>query len=132
MNGSYLKVTGGLFSLNNTSTININNGWLANISGGSVFTLTGGSLGLFGSGMNTLNISNNAPLCSGCVLNTTLLGPSFPVLLNNAPATNVTVNAGFTPFKSISAGNTVNVNISGTSGAVLALSGATSKVKLGP
>jgi hypothetical protein len=131
MNGSYLSITGSLFSLTNTSTLNVNSGFLVNVSGGSVFTLTGGALGLFGTGTNTLNITNTAALCSGCTLTTSITNlVGVPVLLaNGALASNVIVSPGFTPFAGLSASN--KVNVSGTSGAVLALSGATSKVKLG-
>lgn len=99
---------------------------------GSVFTLTGGSLGNFGAGTNTINLTNNAALCGGCTLSTTV--PNFggyPVLLKNGATTsNVTVASGFTPFAGVGGSN--NVNISGTSGAVLVVDGTTSKVKLGP
>jgi len=130
--GSLLSVTGNLVSLANGSTLNILSGSLLSVSGGSVFTLTGGSLGVFGSGTNSLNITNTSPLCSGCTLTTSIpnLG-GYPVLLGSgALASNVTVASGFTPFRGLSAANTVKV--SGASGAVLTVSGPTSKVILKP
>jgi hypothetical protein len=130
--GSSLNVTGNLVSLSNGSTLNILSGSLVSVSGGSVFRLTGGSLGVFGAGTNALNITNSAPLCSGCSLTTSIanLG-GYPVLLRNgALASNVTVASGFTPFAGLNGSNTVNVN--GPSGAVLAVSGSTSMVTLGP
>ena len=130
--GSVLNVTGNLVSLANGSTLNILNGSLVGVSGGSVFKLAGGSLGAFGAGANTLNITGAAPLCSGCNVTTSI--PNFggyPVLLKNgAQVANVTVAPGFTPFTGLGASNTVKV--SGPSGAVLTVSGATSKVVLGP
>lgn len=129
--GSALTVNGSLFSLSGGSTLNILNGSLLTVSGGSVFTLTRGSLGVFGSGTNSLNITNAATLCSGCSITTSIPNFGYPVLLRNgALASNVTVASGFTPFAGLNGSNTVKV--SGTSGVVLAVSGPTSKVVLGP
>ena len=130
--GSYLNVTSGsLFSLNTGSTLNINSGYLVNISGGSVFSLaSGGSFGLFGAtGTNTLNITNNTALCGGCSIVTNIPNlTGVKVLLGNGvSASQITVAPTFTAF---AGPGTANVNVSGTSGAVLAVSG-TSKVKLG-
>ncbi len=129
--GSVLSVTGNLVSLTNGSALNILNGALVSVSGGSIFQLTGGSLGVFGSGTNTLNITNASSLCSGCSLSKSIPNFSYPVLLaNGATAANVQVSQGFTPFAGLSPSNTVNV--SGASGAVLTVSGPTSKVILKP
>lgn len=129
--GSVLSVTGNLVSLTNGSTLNILNGSLLTVSGGSVFKLTGGSLGVFGSGTNSLNITNTSPLCSGCSLTSSIPNFGYPVLLaNGATAANVQASAGFTPFAGLSPSNTVKV--SGASGAVLTVSGSTSKVILNP
>ena len=131
--GSFLNVTqGNLFLLDNTSTLNITGGGVVTVSGGSVFKLTMGSLGVFGpTGTNMLNVTNTAALCGGCSLTTSI--PNFggyPVLLKNgAPAGNVVVNAGFVPFSGLSTTN--KVNVSGASGAVLVVDGASSKVRLG-
>jgi YVTN family beta-propeller protein len=130
--GSFLNVTGHLARLDGGSTLNILQGGLVTISNGSVFSLTGGSLVFFGaSGTNTVNLTNNAPLCSGCTLATSI--PNFgttPVLLKNgAVAGNVTVAPGFVPFAGLGGPNTVN--FSGPSAAALIVDGATSKVKLG-
>jgi hypothetical protein len=129
--GSFLNVNGSLFSLTNGSTLNITNGGLVTVAGGSVFTLTNGSLGTFGTGTNTLNLTNTAALCSGCTLTSSIPNlAGVPVLLTNgASAANVTVNAGFTPFAGLSAIN--KVNTVGASAAALVVNGATSKVKLG-
>jgi hypothetical protein len=128
--GSHLNVKGNLVSLTGGSTLNVLNGALVSISGGSVFTLSGGSLGTFGTGTNTLNITNGLALCGGCTLTTSIPNFNYPVLLTNgATASNVSVAPGFVPFSGLSASNTVKV--SGPSGAILALTGATSKVKLG-
>ena len=130
--GSFVNLRGNLVSLDNNSILNILAGSLFSVSGGSVFKLTGGSLGVFGStGTNTINITNTAPLCSGCSIVTSIVNFNFPVLLkNSASASNVNVSSGFTPFAGLSPSN--KVNISGASGALFVLDGATSKVRLGP
>jgi hypothetical protein len=131
-NGSFMRVTGNLVSLANGSTLNLLNGSLVLVSGGSVFSLAGGSLVAFGSGINTVNITGTSALCAGCSIVRNIPNlTGIPVLLaNGASAANVTVGPGFRPFTGPSATNTVNV--SGASGAVLAVNGATSRVVLRP
>ena len=121
--GSFLNVTGSLFSLNNNSTLTISNGGLVSVSGGSVFQLTNGSLAAFGSGTNTLNVTNS--LCSG----TCPLFGSIPVaLVNGATSSNISVSAGFNPFAGL--GQTNTRNLSGPDAAVIVIDGPTSKVTL--
>ena len=129
--GSSLSVTGTLLSLANGSTVNVLNGSLVNVSSGSIFSLAGGSLAAFGAGANALNLMSSASLCAGCSVTTGIANfGGYPVLLmNGATASNVSVAPGFTPFGGLSATNTVKV--SGASGAVLTVDGATSKVVLG-
>src|SRR5439155_8101559 len=104
--GSFLNVNGSLFSLTNSSTLNINNGALVTVAGGSVFTLTGGSLGTFGTGTNTLNITNNV-CSSACNIINPISG--LPVLLvNGATAANVQVNPTFVPLAGLGVSNTRN------------------------
>jgi hypothetical protein len=128
--GSYLNVTGNLFSLNNGSTLNINGSALVTISGGSVFSLTG-SLGTFGTGINTLNITNTAVLCSGCQLVTNitnLLG--VPVLLGNGVSPGqISVSSSFVALAGLGGSNTVHYT--GPSAALIALNG-TGRIKLRP
>ena len=122
-----------LVSVANGSMLNVTGGSLVTIGGGSVFTLAGGSLGAFsGTGTSAINLTNSAALCGGCSITTTITNlTGVPVLLKNgASATNVNVTTGFTPFSGTNANNTLSVT--GTSGAVLTLDGATSKVKLSP
>ena len=129
--GSSLSVTGTLLSLANGSTLSVLNGSLVNVSSGSIFSLAGGSLAAFGAGANALNLMSSASLCAGCSVTTGIANfGGYPVLLRNgATASNVSVAPGFTPFGGLSATNTVKV--SGASGAVLTVDGATSKVVLG-
>ncbi|HAM59277.1 MAG TPA: hypothetical protein DCQ64_29260 [Candidatus Rokubacteria bacterium] len=129
--GSSLSVTGTLLSLTNGSTLSVLNGSLVNVSSGSIFSLAGGSLAAFGAGANALNLMSSASLCAGCSVTTGIANfGGYPVLLRNgATASNVSVAPGFTPFGGLSATNTVKV--SGASGAVLTVDGATSKVVLG-
>jgi FecR-like protein len=130
--GSLLSVRGDLVSLTNGSTLNIPAGALVSVSGGSAFTLAGGSLAAFGAGRNTLNIGNSAPLCAGCQVTVAIPNlAGIPVLLEHgATAANVSVGPGFVPFKGLGGLNTVTVG--GPSGAVLAVDGPTSRVKLRP
>jgi hypothetical protein len=129
--GSSLSVTGTLLSLANGSTLNVLSGSLVNVSSGSIFNLMGGSLAAFGAGANALNLMSSASLCAGCSVTTGIANfGGYPVLLmNGATASNVSVAPGFTPFGGLGATNTVKV--SGASGAVLTVDGATSKVVLG-
>ncbi len=132
-NGSFANITGNLFKVDNTSTINITGGWLVSVSGGSVFKLTGGSLGVFGStGTNTLNITNNTALCGGChvVTDITNLAGTKVFLGNGVSPTQVQVTSGFAPFANLTGSNSVNV--SGASGAVLAVKDPASKIVLKP
>jgi hypothetical protein len=130
VNGSSVSMSGNLFSLTNSSTLNINAGNLITVSNGSLFKLTAGSLGVFGAGTNTLNITNNAA-CGGCAF---VALPNFAgsgvLLRNGAVAGNVTVSPTFVPFTGLGGTNTVNIN--GTSGAVIVLDGANSRVNLSP
>src|SRR6185295_5120709 len=84
----------------------------------------------FGSGTNSLTITNNDPLCGGCTLTTSIENFSHPVLLSNGGvASNVIVDSAYTAFTGLGGTNTLSVN--GPSGAVLALDGATSHIYLG-
>jgi hypothetical protein len=128
-----------LLALNNNSIVNIsaalnNNdaGALFRVAGGSVFKMTGGSLASFGTGTNTLNISNPTALANcGCSpIPLTLSGvPSVFILKNGALAANVTVSPGFAAnaFTGLGPGNTVNFS---GNGAAFIVDGATSKVIL--
>lgn len=110
-------------------TLNILNGSLVRADNGGVFRLTGGSLIRFGSGTNTVNITGSSPLCTGCVVTTTIPNlTGVPVLLTNGATTsNVSVAPGFAAYAGTGA-----VNVSGPSGAVLRIDGSTSKIVLAP
>ena len=62
LNNATANVNGFLFSLNDASTLAINNGTLFSLNNGSSLNLNASALGVFGSGNNTLSITNN--LCA--------------------------------------------------------------------
>jgi len=119
--GSVLNVSGNLVSLSNGSMLSLLNGSLLSVSGGS-FASIGGSLVSFGgSGGNLLTVSNT--LCGGsCAMIS-----GIPVaLLNGATAANVSIGAG-----AIQNANLGSVKLGTPSTALIAVSGAGSKVTVG-
>jgi hypothetical protein len=134
LNNATASVTGYLFSLNGGSTLNLNGGGLFSLTGGSALTLNGSAFGVFGSGANTLSITNG--LCGGgaaCGLlvnssNTpfTINGTSIKVagvsqnlvlpdsfkpfaLAQNAPTPTVTLSANAALFK-VDGTSTLTIN----------------------
>jgi len=59
LNAATATVTGYLFSLNNSSTLTLSSGALFSVTNGSSLNLNGNAFGVFGSGANTLSITNN-------------------------------------------------------------------------
>ena len=59
LNAANATVNGYLFSLAGGSTLTINNGALFNLTGNSALNLNGNAFGVFGSGANTLSITNS-------------------------------------------------------------------------
>jgi hypothetical protein len=119
--GSVLNVSGNLVSLSNGSMLSLLNGSLLSVSGGS-FASIGGSLVSFGgAGGNLLTVSNT--LCGGsCAMIS-----GIPVaLLNGATAANVSIGAG-----AIQNANLGSLKLGTPSTALIAVSGAGSKVTVG-
>lgn len=107
--GGLLNVTGNLLSLTGGSTFSLNGGSLVSVESGSVFTLQNGALVNFGTGTNTVNITNS--LCSGGGCFSPFANPSFHVAGNPA---NFSAPNGFDPFVNVGnlpdgSVNTVNV-----------------------
>ncbi|TMQ27837.1 MAG: hypothetical protein E6K65_13415 [Nitrospirae bacterium] len=131
-NGATASVTGNLLALGGNSTLNLA-GALAAVGVGSSFSLNSGSLVAFGTGINTLNITNTSGICAGCSLTTTIPNlAGVPVLMH--PNATVTVGSGFLPFAgqgTFAGGNTVNtINI--TPGAAVLQVAAGGKLTLRP
>ncbi|MEX0829235.1 MAG: hypothetical protein WD032_03250 [Nitrospirales bacterium] len=107
--GGLLNVAGNLLSLTGGSTFSLNGGTLVSVESGSVFTLQNGALVNFGTGTNTVNITND--LCSGGGCFSPFANPSFQVAGNPA---NFSAPNGFDPFVNVGnlpdgSVNTVNV-----------------------
>lgn len=120
--GSYLRVAGDLVSLRNGSVLNILNGALLYVSGGSIVSISGALVAFGGTGGSILSVSNN--LCGGaCVL----IG-GIPVgFSGGATAANVSIGAG--AIKNPSLGT---IKLASPSTALVSVSGAASKVTIGP
>jgi len=117
--GSFLNV-GGDFLLMNGSTLNLNNGSFLLAQGGSFVKITG-ALVNFGTGGNTVNLTNN--LCgSPC----TVIGGLKVFLTNGALAGNVSINNPITN----AGGGTFNFS-NGANTAHLVVDGANTQVRIG-
>jgi hypothetical protein len=115
MGGSFLNVTGDLFSIANASKFNITGGGVLFISGSSVVKISGALVNFGGSGSNQLNISNSfSPgSCTSC-------GDLSVSFQNGASASNVSITNA---VKNSSLG-TVTLS----SGSHIILDGANSKL----
>ncbi|HEV8226201.1 MAG TPA: FecR domain-containing protein, partial [Methylomirabilota bacterium] len=120
--GSVLNVTGDLLSLRNGSSVSLLNGPLLSVSGGSLASIGGGLVAFGGSGGNLLSVSNS--LCGGSCL---LIGGIPVALLNGATAGNVSIGAGAIQNPGLG-----SIKLASPSTALLSVSGAASKVTIGP
>jgi hypothetical protein len=120
--GSVLGVTGDLLSLRNGSIVSLLNGPLLSVSGGSLASIGGGLVAFGGSGGNLLSVSNS--LCGGSCL---LIGGIPVALLNGATAGNVSIGAGAIQNPGLG-----SIKLASPSTALLSVSGANSKVTIGP
>jgi hypothetical protein len=120
--GSVLGVTGDLLSLRNGSIVSLLNGPLLSVSGGSLASIGGGLVAFGGSGGNLLSVSNS--LCGGSCL---LIGGIPVALLNGATAGNVSIGSGAIQNPGLG-----SIKLASPSTALLSVSGANSKVTIGP
>jgi hypothetical protein len=119
--GSVLNVSGNLVSLSNASMLSLLNGSLLSVSGGSLASIGGSLVSFGGAGGNLLSVSNS--LCGGSCA---LIGGIPVALLNGATAANVSIGAG-----AIQNANLGSVKLATPSTALIAVSGAGSKVSIG-
>jgi FecR protein len=120
--GSLLNVAGDLVSLRNGSTLSLLNGPLLAVSGGSQASIGGALVTFGGSGGNLLSVSNS--LCgSACAL----IGGIPVALMNGATTGNVSIGAG-----AIQNAGLGSIKLGSPSTALVSVSGATSKVSIGP
>ena len=120
--GSVLNVAGDLLSMRNGSAVSLLSGPLLSVSGGSLASIGGGLIAFGGSGGNLLSVSNS--LCGGaCVL----IGGIPVALMNGATAGNVAIGAG-----AIQNAGLGTIKLASPSTALVSVSGATSKVTVGP
>ena len=120
--GSVLSVAGDLLSLRNGSTVSLFNGPLLSVSGGSLVSIGGGLVAFGGSGGNLLSVSNS--LCGGAC---PLIGGIPVALMNGATAGNVSIGAGAIQNPGLG-----SIKLASPSTALLSVSGAGSKVTIGP
>ena len=120
--GSVLSVAGDLLSLRNGSTVSLFNGPLLSVSGGSLVSIRGGLVAFGGSGGNLLSVSNS--LCGGAC---PLIGGIPVALMNGATAGNVSIGAGAIQNPGLG-----SIKLASPSTALLSVSGAGSKVTIGP
>src|SRR5262245_5258380 len=120
--GSVLNVAGDLVSLRNGSALSLLNGPLLAVGSGSLASIGGGLVAFGGSGGNLLSVSNG--LCGGpCAL----IGGIPVALMNGATAGNVSIGAG-----AIQNAGLGSIKLGSPSTALVSVSGATSKVSIGP
>src|SRR5262252_7012246 len=117
-----LNVAGNLVSLLNGSTLSLLNGPLLAVSGGSQASIGGALVAFGGSGGNLLSVSNS--LCGGSCA---LIGGIPVALMNGATASNVSIGAG-----AIQNAGLGSIKLGSPSTALVSVSGATSKVSIGP
>ena len=117
-NGSFVGITGDLFSIANAGKLNISNGSAIFASGGSVINISGALVNFSGTGGNQLNITNTS-----CVVSCTLIGGVNVLLQNSASSGNVSIT---NPIKNNGLGS-VNLSNAATT-AVIVVNGATTKV----
>ena len=116
--GGQLIVNGSLLSVQGGSTVTLNGGVFVNVGAGSMFSLTNGALVDFGSGTNTVNVSNS--LCAGGGCFSPFANPTYQVAGNPA---DFSVAPGFDPVADLGtfpdgSVNTLNV---GTDAAILSV-----------
>jgi|CXWL01.1.fsa_nt_gi hypothetical protein len=123
LNGATATVNGYLFSLNNGSSLTLNDGGaLFSLTNGSSLNLNGNAFGVFGSGSNTLSITNNlcAAACgqlvnsAGQAFSLPVGGPTGPLspILVAGTTQNVTLPNNFNVFALAPGASASNVNIS--------------------
>jgi|CXWL01.1.fsa_nt_gi hypothetical protein len=84
LNAANATVNGYLFSLTGGSALTLNNGLLFSLNNGSSLALNANAFGVFGSGANTLSITNN--LCvGGAACGLLVNATNTPFLLNGTP-----------------------------------------------
>jgi hypothetical protein len=120
--GSFLKITGDLFSLAGGSTLIISNGAGLNIAGGSSASIGGALINFIGAG-NVVNVSNN--ICGAACPTLNVGGTSIPYFLTGG-ATLANLSLGPNTIKGVG-----TVTYSGPSAAAVVLNGATSKLTAG-
>ena len=108
---------GDLVSLLNGATLNIFNGPLLRVTGNSFVKIDGGLISFGGTGVNTVNVTNNLCPCS-------LFGGVPVALQNGALATNVQISS---PIKNPALG-TLNLS---PNAALAVVNGAGSKLTVG-
>jgi hypothetical protein len=118
MGGSFLNITGDLFSLSNASTLTIKNGGALFVSGDSVVKISGALINFGGSGNNQVSITNSFAPNFSCSTQCGGLHVSFQ---NGASLSNVSITNA---LKNSSLGS---VSLS-TGGSHIVLDGANSKV----
>jgi hypothetical protein len=115
-------VAGHLVTLSNGSTLSLLNGPLLSVSGGSYASIGGALVAFGGSGGNLLSVSN--ALCGGSCA---LIGGIPVALLNGATAANVSIADGAVRNPSLGA-----IQYASSATALVSVSGASSKVTVGP
>jgi hypothetical protein len=116
MGGSFLSVSGDLFSLVNGSKLNITNGGAIFVSGDSVVKISGALINFGGTSGNQLNISNSFSPNGAC---STECGGLAVATQNGASLGNVSITS---PIKNSGLGS---VNVTGSA---VVLDGANSKI----
>ncbi len=117
LNNATASVTGRLFSLNDNSRLNLNGGSLFSLTNGSSLNLKADAFGAFGTGNNTLSITNG--LCGGAAACGMLVNSAnSPFLLPNGTplkvagvSQDVVLPDSFNPFVRNSASADAIVNI---------------------
>jgi len=120
--GSVLNVAGDLLSVRNGSIVSLLNGPLLSVSGGALASIGGGLVAFGGSGGNLLSVSNS--LCGSSCL---LIGGIPVALLNGATAGNVSIGTGAIQNPGLG-----SIKLASPSTALLSVSGANSRVTIGP
>jgi hypothetical protein len=117
--GSFVGITGDLFSIANAGKLNISNGGAIFASGNSVVNISGALVNFSGTGGNQINLTNT--LCTSC----TVIGGLNVQLQNSALAGNVAI-AGAIKNGGLGA---INLSNAGTT-AVIIVDGASTKVTI--
>jgi hypothetical protein len=118
LGGSFVNITGDLFSIANQGKINITNGGAILVSGNSVVKITGGLVNFTGTG-NQFIVNNALGTTGGCSTQCGSFGSNI-LLQNSASFGNVSISSN--AIKN-SSGNTVSMT-----GAAIILDGSTAKL----